>query len=80
MDRMLKSGMVTRALLAVGFLLAAAIPVEAETDFSETQLEIIRDGFTPRVAALFAAEKGRPLVRSEPKPPLGAGRAAFVRE
>ena len=80
MDRMLKSGMVTRALLAVGFLLAAAIPVEAATDFSETQLEIIRDGFTPRVAALFAAEKGRPLVRSEPKPPLGAGRAAFVRE
>lgn len=79
MDRILKSGLVARVLLAVGFLAAAAVPAGAAPEFSETQLAAIRDGFTPRVSALFAAEKGRPLVRAEPKPPLGAGRAPFVR-
>jgi hypothetical protein len=79
MDRILKSGLVARVLLAVGFLAAAAVPAGAAPEFSETQLAAIRDGFTPRVSALFAAKKGRPLVRAEPKPPLGAGRAPFVR-
>jgi len=46
---------------------------------STDELTAIRDGFDPRAEAIFAAQRGQPLIRSEKKPPLGSGRAAFVR-
>lgn len=46
---------------------------------SDERLWAINRGFDQRTNAIFAAEKGRPLVRSEPKPPLSPGRAPFVR-
>lgn len=79
MERILKTRVVACALLTLGCWRAAAVPAPATPTFSETQLASIRDGFGPRVTALLAAEKGRPLVRAATKPPLGAGRAPFAR-
>ncbi|MBI5692090.1 MAG: hypothetical protein HZC55_18575 [Verrucomicrobia bacterium] len=65
-------------LLAAGAAVAAgaAAPVAA---LPESQLAAIRDGYTTRVAAILAAERGLPLERAEPRPPLSRGRAPFVR-
>lgn len=49
-------------------------PGSAVGGLSGERLLAIREGFDQRTTAIFAAEKGRALVRSEPKPPLGAGR------
>ncbi len=42
-------------------------------------LGAIRDGYAARAARILGADRGRPLVRSEIRPPLGRDRVPFVR-
>ena len=41
---------------------------------ADAQLQSVRDGFDGRVAALFEAQRGKPLVRAEKQRPLRKAR------
>ena len=77
--RILRIARFACALIVGGGLTAETARAADIPGLPEAQLIALRDGFDQRVAAIFAAEGGRPLVRAEKKPPLGSGRAPFVR-
>ncbi len=65
--------MLLTCLVAV---VAAPLSVAGLTD---EQIARIRDGFDARVKAAFEAQRGKPLVRAEKRPPLRAGAGNYVR-
>jgi len=81
MRRGLKILGLASVLLSGGYPPAMAAPAVtmAGSQFSEAHLASIRDGFERRTDAIFSAGQGQALVRSELRPPLGAGRAPFSR-
>lgn len=56
----------------------SAAPAESP-GLTTDALVAIREGVAARAEAILGAQRGQPLVRAEKKPPLGTGRAAFVR-
>jgi hypothetical protein len=65
-------------------LFIASAPARAQTTaaaagLSDEKVRDILSGFDRRVAQAFEAQRGKPLVRAQKQPPLGPGRANYVR-
>lgn len=77
----LTSQMVFITLLIVHMLCCGGVPEKrSKVLLSDEQLINIRDGFNQRIGNAFNAERGKPLVRAEVRPPLAPGRSNFTRE
>ncbi|MFZ5830448.1 MAG: hypothetical protein ACOY3P_10185 [Planctomycetota bacterium] len=58
---------------------AAGIEATPAGGLTDSQLQSVRDGFDQRVAVLFEAQRGKPLVRAEKQPPLRKGAGDYTR-
>jgi hypothetical protein len=58
---------------------AGSEPTASAPGLSAPQIAEIRDSYPHRAAQILGAERGRPLVRQEIRPPLGRDRVPFVR-
>jgi hypothetical protein len=71
--------MKTTLTIVLTILAVAAAPQPPAAGLTDQQIAKIRDGFDARVNAAFEAQRGKPLVRAEKRPPLRAGAGSYVR-